>query len=186
MKNDLDNKQKWILTGYQFFGQIGPAAFNVEKLSNLVGLNRSSFYHYFGDMEVFESQLLAYHISRYAFFYELIKDYDKFDMLFNEEVMQYKAELAFQRQLLINESISRYKNCSDEARKFTEAKTYQLWSEFNQLNNDSEEEWTLFRAIRDFYYIHHGQTKEGESQTNPKDVLVLLHSYLNSKIVKSE
>lgn len=181
MENKVDNRQKWILTGYQFFSDIGPAALNVEKLSNIVGLNRSSFYHYFGDMEVFESQILAYHVSRFAFFKDLIKGYDKFERLFEEEVMQYKTELAFQRQLLINQTVPRYKVCSDEARKYTEAKTYQLWSEFTQQKNDSEEAWTLFRAIRDFYYIHHGQSNGAEDQPDPKDVLVLLHSYLMSK-----
>ncbi|MEO9966762.1 MAG: TetR/AcrR family transcriptional regulator [Reichenbachiella sp.] len=181
MDKNIDNRQKWILTGYQLFGEMGPVALNVEKLSNIIGLNRSSFYHYFGDMEVFESQLLTYHISRYAFFYDLIKDYDQFDMLFEDEVMQHKDELAFQRQLLIHESVARYKSCSDEARKHTEAKTYELWSAFNQQSNDSTESWTLFRAVRDFYYIHHGQVKDGSVESNPRDVLVLLHSYMNSK-----
>lgn len=181
MKNEIDNKQKWILAGYQFFGEIGPEAFNVEKLSNIVGLNRSSFYHYFGDMEVFESHLLRYHIGQYKYFYELIKDYNSFEKLFSEEVMQHKHELSFQRQLLVNVSIARYKNCSDEARKFTEEKTYQLWSEFSPLNSDSEEQKTLFRTVRDFFYIHYGQSSGNEGQKNPKDVLVLLHSYFSQK-----
>lgn len=177
MALELNNKQKWILTGYQLFGEIGSEALNIEKLSNIVGLNRSSFYHYFGDLEIFETQLFDYHISRYEYFHDLIKDYDKFEMLFSEDVMKHKAELAFQRQLLINTSSPRYKQCSDKARKYTEEKTYQLWTEFGNLGQTSEEQWTLFRAIRDFYYIHYGQANKGNEKSDPKDVLVMLHSY---------
>lgn len=177
MVAESNNKQKWLLTGYELFGDIGAEALNVEKLSNIVGLNRSSFYHYFGDLEVFEAHLFRYHIDRYEAFYQLIKDYDKFDMLFGEDVMNRKAELAFQRQLLVNTSVTRYRECSDEARKHTEEKTYQLWSEYSQLKGDSEEQKILFRAIRDFYYIHYGQSQSEGVYSNPKDVLVLLHSY---------
>lgn len=181
MEKKLTNKEKWILTGYEFFGEIGPEALNVEKLSNIVGLSRSSFYHYFGDIEVFESHLLNYHISRYEYFRDLIKDYDKFEMLFEDEVMQHKTELAFQRQLLVNVSVPKYNECSLKARTFTEEKTYQLWSEFSELKGDSDEQWILFRAIRDFYYIHYGQNGDKNEKSNPKDVLVLLHSYFSKK-----
>lgn len=169
-----DNKSKWLLAGYELFGEIGPEALNVEKLSNIVGLNRSSFYHYFGDIEIFESRLLEYHISRYENFYEIIKDYEKFELLFSDEVMQHKTELAFQRQLMINEAITRYKECSTKARQHTEEKTYELWTKFSKVDKDSDEEWKLFKAIRDFYFVRYGVKDE-----KPEDVLVLLHRYLS-------
>ena len=172
----MDNKEKWIKTGYELFGEIGALALNVEKLSNLVGLNRSSFYHYFGDMEVFESALLWHHVERFKHFGLLMKDYTEFEQLFGEEIMQHKAELAFQRTLLINQSVARYKACSEDSRQYTEAKTYELWTAYNKSERDTKEAKDLFRAIRDFYYIHFGQQLK-EHDTNPKDVLILLHSY---------
>lgn len=176
MSKSVDNKQRWILAGYELFGDIGPSALNVEKLSNILGLNRSSFYHYFGDMEVFESRLLAYHVERYEHFYQLMKDYDKFEQLFSQEIMQHKSELAFQRQLMINQSTTRYKQCSEDAREHTEEKTFQLWTAYSQPAGDEKTTWDIFRALRDFYYIHFGQ-KVSENETNPQDVLVILQSY---------
>ncbi|MFY0650925.1 MAG: TetR/AcrR family transcriptional regulator [Cyclobacteriaceae bacterium] len=178
MINTIDNRQKWISTGYGLFGELGPEALNVEKLSNIVGLNRSSFYHYFGDIESFESALFSHHIKQYEAFGEIIKDYDQFEQLFTQEVFDHKDALAFQRQLMINQGITRYKNCSDNARKFTEQKTFELWSVFNENKNESETEWTLFRALRDFYFIHHGQNT---SLRDPKEVLMMLHQHLNKK-----
>ena len=176
MSKSIDNRQKWIKTGYELFGEIGPEALNIEKLSNLIGIKRSSFYHHFGDLESFEREILQHHVNRYEIIWEIIKDYSKFEQLFSDEVFSHRDVLAFQRQLMIHESIERYKKCSQDARKYTEEKTFQLWSAFNHSKNDSEEEWKLFRAIRDFYYVRHGQANNTE---DPKEVLVMLQNYLN-------
>ena len=175
MNKTEDNRRRWITTGYELFGELGPESINVEKLSNLVGLNRSSFYHYFGDQEGFEVALLAYHVTRYQNFGEIMKDYDHFEQLFTKEIFDHQDALAFQRQLMINQGISRYKKCSDDARHFTEQKTFELWSVFSQSKNESEAEWTLFRALRDFYFVNHGQNN---NLGDPKEVLMKLHEYL--------
>lgn len=178
MTKTSDNRDRWIMAGYHLFGEIGAEALNVEKLSNIVGLRRSSFYHYFGDMELFESTLLAHHIERYRNFGDIIKDYEKFEELFTPEVYNHQDALAFQRQLMINQGISRYKKCSDDARKFTEQKTFELWSVFSKVKEESASEWILFRALRDFYFVNHGQNNV---PSDPKEVLVMLHKYLNDK-----
>lgn len=79
---------------------------------------------------------------------------------------------------MINQTIERYQACSEESRKNTEEKTYQLWTAYNENERDTKESRDLFRAIRDFYYIHFGQQLKNED-TNPKDVLILLHSYFS-------
>lgn len=178
MPKSSDNRQKWTTAGYNLFGEIGPEALNIEKLSNIVGLNRSSFYHYFGDMEVFELSLMAYHVDRYRHFGEIIKDYEQFEQLFTPEVYDHQDALAFQRQLMINQGISRYKQCSDEARTYTERKTFELWSVFSKIKEESETEWILFRALRDFYFVNHGQNNV---PGDPKEILVMLHKYLNDR-----
>lgn len=175
MNKESSNESKWITSGYGLFGDIGVMALNVEKLSNIVGLQRSSFYHYFGTMEAYEQALLNHHIERYKLIGDIIKDYLTIDDLFNDEVFAHQDALLFQRQLMINQSVSRYKQCSDDARKFTEEKTFELWSEFSETKDRTEEEWNLFRAVRDFYFINHGQQNVPQ---DPKEVIVMLHNYL--------
>jgi AcrR family transcriptional regulator len=176
MEKTSENRQKWLEAGYSLFGELGLEALNVEKLSSLVGLSRSSFYYYFGDLFAFEAALMNIHCKNYQKFGELINTYIVFEELFSDEIMAHKVALAFQRQLLINKSVKRYQECSDKARSFTEAKTYELWTKFKKVDQDSDEEWALFKAIRDFYFVQFGQ-----SDQNPQDVLVLLYSYLGSK-----
>lgn len=178
MAKGAGNKQKWIEVGYKLFAEIGSEALNAEKLSTIVGLNRSSFYHYFGDMEVFEMAILNYHVQRYRIFGEIIKGYENFEQLFTDEVYQHQDALAFQRQLMINQGIARYKHCHDEARKYTEQKTFELWSAYSEIKEETDSEWILFRALRDYYFVNHGQANV---PSDPKEVLVMLHNYLKKK-----
>lgn len=179
MGKSVENQLKWIKTGYRLFGEIGLDALNAENLSNLVGLNRSSFYHYFKDLTRYEEALFEYHDSRYQFIALVIKDYQKFEELFNKEVFEHKDALAFQRQLLINQSISRYKDCSEVVRRHTEEKTFALWTAANNGNAPNEKQWAMFRAMRDFYFVHHGQSN---GMDNPKELMILLNQYVNQQL----
>jgi AcrR family transcriptional regulator len=173
MEKTSENKLKWIECGYSLFASIGPEALNIERLSGLVSLSRSSFYYYFGDLVNFEQELLKTHIGYYEKFGETMRDYEHFEQLFSDEIMADKIALAFQRQLLINKAVKRYQECSDKAREFTEKKTYELWTKAKNVDPNSEAEWVLFRAIRDYYFVQFGQSNQ-----DPQDVLVLLYSYL--------
>ena len=178
-ESGVDNRQKWIEVGYDLFGEIGAEALNVEKLSTLVGLNRSSFYHYFKDLERFEEALFEHHKIKYQLIGDIIKDYDRLDQLFSDEVFVHKNALAFQRQLLINQSNSRYQNCSIEVRKYTEEKTFELWKSEDKQSGSEEEQWAMFRAMRDFYFVHHGQSVGEE---DPKETVILLNKFLNRDV----
>ena len=170
-----ENKNSWIVAGYSLFGEIGPESLNVEKLSSIVGLSRSSFYYYFKSMSGFEEHLLVLHLENYKRFGELIRNYTAFEQLFAEEVMVHKPALSFQRQLLVNRSVERYMECSHACRQFTEQKTFELWTKIKNVDPDSKEEWELFKSLRDFYYVQYGQ-----SDKDPQDILVLLHGYLSN------
>jgi hypothetical protein len=78
---DVNNKERWLLARYELFGEIGLVVLNVEKISNIVGLNGSSYYLYSEGMEIFEAHLFPLHIVNYESFFQLITDYDKIDVL---------------------------------------------------------------------------------------------------------
>jgi AcrR family transcriptional regulator len=50
-----DKKDTWIQAGYALFAEQGPSALKIEVLAKMVGISKSSFYHYFADLEVFDS-----------------------------------------------------------------------------------------------------------------------------------
>ena len=54
-------EQKWIEKGYEHFALYGPENLSINKLSKELGSSRASFYHHFGDIEVFIEELLDMH-----------------------------------------------------------------------------------------------------------------------------
>ena len=55
------NKQLWIEKGYEHFALYGPDNLSINKLSKKIGSSRASFYHHFGDIEIFIDELLDMH-----------------------------------------------------------------------------------------------------------------------------
>lgn len=56
-----ETKKKWIEIGYDLFANEGPEGVQVERMSRILKLNKSGFYHHFGNMELFSSELVTYH-----------------------------------------------------------------------------------------------------------------------------
>jgi AcrR family transcriptional regulator len=54
-------RKKWLETGYLHFAESGPGNLSINKLSKDLGVSRASFYHYFGDIDVFIDELLTMH-----------------------------------------------------------------------------------------------------------------------------
>ena len=59
--NTKPAKEKWLQEGYRQFALYGPDSLSIKKISEEIGSSRASFYHYFGDIDVFREELLAMH-----------------------------------------------------------------------------------------------------------------------------
>lgn len=56
-----NNRQLWLEKGYVHFAEYGPNIISINKLSKSTGLSRASFYHHFGDIDIFIDELLTIH-----------------------------------------------------------------------------------------------------------------------------
>jgi len=74
-----DRVLKWVEAGYGFFALEGPEGINIEKIARKIGLNKSGFYHHFGDREVFIQKILEYHLQRNEQFYAELLHASQFD-----------------------------------------------------------------------------------------------------------
>lgn len=61
MSEIKSTRQLWIEKGYEQFALYGPENFSVKLLSKSIGFSRASFYHHFGDIDVFLDELLSKH-----------------------------------------------------------------------------------------------------------------------------
>jgi AcrR family transcriptional regulator len=168
------NREKWFEIGYELFAASGPQSLNVERLSILVGLNRSSFYHYFGDLDMYERELLNEHVRRFEFFGRALEHCTSFDPELLDMVKEHRMEVKFHRQLLINESTRRYIECFKRAKSFTEQKVFLLWSAFNELGDHPDTEISLFETVRDYSLLHFEQVKDDKVNSMLHDVKLLM------------
>lgn len=182
VRNQGLNDKRWIEMGYEYFGKLGPESLNVERLSIMVGLNRSSFYHYFGNVEIYSDYLCDHHIQRFKSIRQQIDSCNNLSPDFFHLVPNFKNELAFHRQLLIHESVARYKVCFDSAKRYTEEKIFQLWSSHNEIHGDPEKEFSLYKVIRDFFLLHFDQSDENEMEKTLNDITVLFHGYESANL----
>ncbi len=173
----VNNKAKWIDTGYLQFAQIGPESLKVERLSMIMALNRSSFYHYFGEVSVFEKYLLERHIGCFKRMSKTFETCKNFHPDLIRKTTQYRSELLFHRQLLIHESTPRYRECFNTAKAFTEKKVFKLWATHINYQNNIDKYFSLYSAVRDYFLIHFNQLEEKEIQPVIRDIEVLLHGY---------
>ncbi len=59
--NSVKMKEKWLEEGYKQFAAYGPEILSINNISKAIGASRASFYHHFGDTEVFIDELLTMH-----------------------------------------------------------------------------------------------------------------------------
>ena len=96
-------KQKWIEKENEHFAFYGPDNLSINKLSKEIGSPRASFYHHFGDIEIFIIKLLDIH-------WQICQKFDsagaqeckKFFPDLYLLIEQYPIPLQFSRQLFLN------------------------------------------------------------------------------------
>ena len=55
------NSSIWTEAGYDLFAEEGIEGIQVERLARILNLNKSGFYHYFGDLDGYCDELIKLH-----------------------------------------------------------------------------------------------------------------------------
>jgi AcrR family transcriptional regulator len=60
-KSTNPSKEKWLESGYAHFAEYGPEKLSINQISKELSTSRASFYHHFGEIELFIHELLTKH-----------------------------------------------------------------------------------------------------------------------------
>lgn len=144
-------EKEWLETGYICFAHEGPAGLRVERLSKVVGKNKSSFYHLFADLEVFTERLLEFHLAR-------AKIVSKKEMAAKSEseliniILEHKTDLLFNRQLRFGRDDPSFKKCLDQIARFSIQGLLPLWKKIISLSeNNALAQMVLHLCLENFY-----------------------------------
>jgi AcrR family transcriptional regulator len=146
-------KQPWILAGYEIFSNEGPKGLKIEVISRKVKKSKSSFYHFFADIDCFVEELLVHHITQT----KIIAEREKLCKNIAPELLiillEVKQDLFFHRQLRINRHIPNYKKCFEDAHKEIENVLLKIWSDTLDLSNQTYIAKIVFGLMIENFYL---------------------------------
>jgi AcrR family transcriptional regulator len=98
------NSAKWIETGYNLLAINGPEGVHIETIARILAANKSSFYHFFGTLEIFYDELMLHHYNKIDLALNDCKIARSLDPEYLEQVLKHRDAFMVQVQL------SRHKN----------------------------------------------------------------------------
>ena len=150
----MKSKQKWIEKGYEHFALYGPDNLSVNKLSKEIGSARASFYHHFGDIEVFIEELLDMH-------WKINQQYCSVGARECKKLFPDLYLLLEQYPIPLKFSIQLFRNRNNPSFNYLFMKTYnasaiafilKLFSEQFGLHHNNEDTYNLWLTVGESWY----------------------------------
>jgi AcrR family transcriptional regulator len=147
-----EREEVWIMKGYEIFALLGESGLKVEKLSKEVGISKSSFYHYFADLDVFMEKLMLHHLKMS----KVIADKESLAENINPGLinilLEHKTDLLFNRQLRIHANHTLYKETLLKSDQIIGKGFINLWMKDTKLQITPKQSENIFElALENFY-----------------------------------
>lgn len=143
---------KWLETGYQLFGQEGPEGLQVERMARMLGLNKSGFYHYFGDLDTFIDDLLQMHRTNVKELTEKFRQGRSFDPDFYNVLLSNKPTVLCHMQLVRFRHEKRYPTVYQELNALIDPQIVRLFAPHVGLDDQPALAARFFDQSRDMFY----------------------------------
>ncbi len=157
----------WIRKGYETFALKGANCLKIEALAKDVNISKSSFYHYFADMEIFISELLNEHLIRAK---NIAAEEEKCKNIEPELInvlVNAKIDLLFSKQLRFHRQIPEYAECLKESSKYIGTSFLKVWTNYMGLAERNQLALDFFElAIENFYIQLNEETINTEWLSN--------------------
>ncbi len=122
-----NNQEIWIKAGYEIFALGGKSLLKIEPLAKKVGKSKSSFYHYFADLDIFIDKLLELHIKKSHLLATKEKQANNIDPELVNILIEHRLDLLFNRHLRINQNIKSFSDTLNESNKIVGDAFVKVW-----------------------------------------------------------
>lgn len=148
----IDTREIWIKVGYETFAVSGPHGLKIEPLAKKVGKSKSSFYHFFADLEIFIDDLLNYHIQQSRIIAEKEQNAKNIHPELINILIEHKIDLLFNRQLRINRDRKIFFDVLVKSNEIVGNSFVMLWVKDLELNLTQKQLESIFElALENFY-----------------------------------
>lgn len=146
----------WIGAGYELFAKEGSDGIQVERLARILDLNKSGFYHFFGDRDTYFEDLLKFHQKKIDLFCHDISNCQSMDPDVITLMVQYGQPLMFNLQLVRNRHIKMFHEVCVTLNEKINAVLARVWSDYIGLQQYPELARRYFHIILDMLYSRIG------------------------------
>lgn len=152
-KNSI-GREKWLETGYRHFAESSPGNLSINRLSKELGASRASFYHYFGDIDVFIDELLAMH-------WKIALDFNRQGKAECKKLFPDLYNILAEHPIPLKFSIQLFRHRNTPAYNFLFIKTYEssaqdfvlkLFAEEYNLNQSESDMLKLWTTVGETWY----------------------------------
>jgi AcrR family transcriptional regulator len=148
----VKNSLLWIEEGYNLFAKEGLDGIQIERLARILHLNKSGFYHYFGDIEGYCVELIKMHEKNVNLFLESIDALKKIDPDYLLLLIEFAPTVMFQVQLTRHKEIQSFYQASERVDHLVNIAIRSLWNEFLGINGSPDLAMRYFYIVRDMFY----------------------------------
>ena len=146
------NLSVWTEAGYDLFSHEGLDGIQVERLARILQLNKSGFYHYFGDLEGYCIELIALHDKKVAQFLKEVGEIKNLDPDYLYLLIRNANTVMFQVQLTRNQKNHFFYTASEIVDQRVNVAVRQKWCESMDVSADSDLGIRYYAIIRDMFY----------------------------------
>mgnify|MGYP001796156014 CR=1 FL=1 len=146
-----DKAKDWIVKSYYLVAEQGVDSLSVNLIARTVGKSKSSFYHYFGDLEMFKVALLDHHLRQSENFAAEINNCEHvFPDIINTFISR-KIDLLFHKQMRVKRKDPIYKPYIEKTYKLVENAAMDLWTAHFGLDNQKLFSRKLFEFVSEHF-----------------------------------
>jgi AcrR family transcriptional regulator len=142
----------WIEAGYEQFAAEGLEGIQVERLARITGLNKSGYYHYFGDRHSFLEHLMKHHEVYAQKLSNDMRLMKQFDPDFIHVLLKYPIAVLVHMQLVRNRHDKFLFQVYNEINDLVDRAVLPGWAVFIGTPHNHEFALKYFEQTRDMFY----------------------------------
>lgn len=142
----------WIEAGYNQFAAEGLEGIQVERLARITSLNKSGYYHYFGDRDIFLQELMNQHVRNAEQLTFELRRMKQIDPDFIHILLKHPVPIMVHMQLVRNRHEPLLVDTYNKINGFTDQAVLNTWAEFIGTPDNPQFALKYFRQARDMFY----------------------------------
>ena len=145
-----DSSKMWLDLGYELFSEEGHEGLQVERLSRILGKNKSGFYHFFRSKEIYLEKLMQMHVEKEETLIPKFTGLPEISGRFLDLLVDNKQTILFQTHLVKNRDTKLFQDTYFQVNRMIEMAVQPIWVKY--LGVSDEVAMKYWGIIRDTFY----------------------------------